>query len=273
MSEQYTALSKLVSGKKVLVTASTKGIGFFAARELARLGARVVIVSRSQENLARAANEIRSSTGQSPVTIRADITLRDGIENMLSEAWRRLGGLDAIVFNIGNISCEPCYIHEASYDDWVEAAKRHLVAPGYIASLYIRRLLVEKRSGVMVFLSSVSVKHPMPVFALADTARAGLVQLSKSIALRYAGNGIRAYTVLLGSFDTPGARRNIARIAEEHGISFKEAWRRFVIEMTPLRRVAKPEELGALLAYLLSPLSEYMNGSTLVLDGAMTGCV
>lgn len=273
LASQYLALGKLVNGLKVLVTASTRGIGFYAARELARLGARVAIASRSQENLEKAAHEILRATGQEPVSIRADMTRRDDIERLVDEAWRLLGGLDALVFNTGNVSCEPCYLHEAGYDDWVEAAQRHLIAPGYLASLFVRRLLGERRPGVIVFLSSVSVKHPMPVFVLADTARAGLVQLAKSIALRYSSDGIRAYTVLLGSFDTPGARSNIARIAERLGMSPEEAWRRLVIEVTPLRRVAKPEELGALLAYLLSPLSEYMNGSTLVLDGAMTGCV
>jgi NAD(P)-dependent dehydrogenase (short-subunit alcohol dehydrogenase family) len=267
------SLGDFVRGKRVLVTGSTRGIGFYAARELASLGARVAIVSRSPENVDMAINEIREYSGYEPLGIVADITTREGIEKAVFDAEKGLEGLDGIVFNIGNIGCEPCYLHEAKYEDWVEAALRHTVAPGYLASVFARLVLEKKRKGTIIFLSSVSVKQPMPIFVLADTARAGLVQLSKSIALQYADKGLRAFTILLGSFDTPGARKNIQKMAKRLGISFEEAWKRFVIDATPLKRVAKPEELGALLAFLFSPFSDYMNGSTLVFDGVLNKCV
>jgi NAD(P)-dependent dehydrogenase (short-subunit alcohol dehydrogenase family) len=255
-------------GLRVVITASTQGIGFYAASSLASLGARVVVNGRSMER-ARGAASRAGAAGW----VVADISTREGVERLLEEAYRILGGVDLVVFNAPNVSCEPCYLHEAGYGDWEEAARKHLIAPGYLASLYVRRLLGEKRRGTLVFLSSVTVKAPMPHFALADTARAGLVQLAKSIALRYGAEGVKAFTVLLGSFDTPGARRNIAILAEREGVSFEEAWRRWVIELSALRRLAKPEELGALLAFLASPYSDYMNGTVLTMDGVMTACV
>ncbi|ABM81200.1 SDR family oxidoreductase [Hyperthermus butylicus] len=258
-------------GVNVLVTASSRGIGFYAARGLARLGASVAISSRSREALERAAKEIKEETGVEPIAIQADLTRRDDLVRLVEEAWDGLGGLDALVFNAGNVSCEPCHLEDAGYSDWLEAARLHLVAPGFLTSLLLPRFL-RRGSGVFVYLSSVSVKAPMTPFALADVSRAGLVQLAKLVARSYGGRGIRAYTVLLGSFDTPGARRNVARIGESMGLSPEEAWRKLVLEATPLGRVARPEELANLLAFLLSPSAEYMNGATIVMDGAMTPC-
>lgn len=257
-----------VKGLRVLVTASTQGIGFYAAASLARLGAIVAVNGRSRERAEEAARRAGAAAA-----VAADIATREGVERLLDEAEEALGGLDAAVFNAPNVSCEPCYLHEADYLDWEEAARKHLIAPGYVSTLYVRRLLEQGRKGTIVFLSSITVKSPMPHFVLADTARAGLVQLARSIALRYAESGVKAFTVLLGSFDTPGARRNISLLAERSGIGFEEAWRRWVVELSRLRRVARPEELGALLAFLLSPYSDYMNGSTVTMDGVMTSCV
>ncbi len=261
-----------LDGAGVLVTASTRGIGFYAASTLAELGARVVVNGRTREGVERAVEEIRGRGGEA-YGVAAALGTREGVDRLLDEAWRLLGGVDMVVFNAPNVSCEPCSLHEAGYSDWEEAARLHLVAPGYLATRYVARLLDEDRRGVIVFLSSVTVKAPMPHFVLADAARAGLVQLARSIALEYSRRGIRSYTVLLGSFDTPGARENIRRLAERQGIGFEEAWRRWVVELSRLGRVARPEELGCLLSFLAQPEAEYMTGTTITMDGVMTPCV
>ena len=259
---------------RVLVTSSTRGIGFYVAKSLARWGASVIINGRSRENLEKALEEIRkiSIEGEAHGVI-ANLLDADSLEHLFKKSWELLGGLDAIVVNVGNVRCEPCYLHEVNYDDWLEAAKLHTIAPGYLATLFIRKLLEEGNRGSILFLSSVTIKEPMPHFVLADTCRAGLVQLAKVIARFYGRQGIKAVTVLLGSFDTPGARRNIRILAERRGIDFNTAWKKWVLEPTPLRRTGREEELGALIAYLLSPIAEYINGSTIILDGAMSSCV
>lgn len=261
-----------LDGLRVLVTASTRGIGFYVARGLAEWGARVAIVGRSRESVARAAEEISKTARVEPIGISVDLRRREDLERLVEEAWSRLGGLDALVFNAGNIGCEPCYLHEARYEDWLEAAQLHLIAPGYLTSLLLPHFLDQGR-GVFIYLSSVTVKEPMSHFVLADTARAGLVQLAKTIARQYGGRGIRANTVLMGSFDTPGARSNIRKLAEMKGMDFEQAWRKWVIELTPMRRVGEPWEIAGLIAFLLSSISSYINGSTIVIDGAMTRCV
>ncbi len=258
-----------LSGYRVLVTGSTRGIGFYVASGLASMGAQVAIVGRSREGVEKA---LQTLPGKGHAGIAADLTRPEDLESLVDRAWSLLGGLDGLVFNIGNNTCEPCMLHEASLEDWAESAARHLVAPGFLASRYTALLLERKARGVIVFLSSASIREPMKYFALADASRAGLVQLAKSITLYYGSNGVRAYTVLLGSFDTPGARRNLEEIARRTGVSFEDIWRREVLEKTPLGRTAEPWELARLVAYLLTPDAEYLAGSTIVFDGSMTKC-
>ncbi|WP_456396063.1 SDR family oxidoreductase [Thermococcus sp.] len=253
---------------RVLVTASSRGIGFNVARELLKRNARVVISSRNEENLKKALERL-SGYGE-VYGVVADLGKQEDIENLVSKAWGALDGVDALVWNAPNVSCEPCLLHETDYGDWLEAAKLHSIAPGYLTTLLVRAWLEEKRKGVLVYLNSVSIKEPMPPLVLADVTRAGLVQLAKSVSRTYGKRGIRAYSVLLGSFDTPGARENLGRIADERGEPFEETWEREVLNRTPLHRTGRWEELGSLIAFLLSREAEYMLGSTVVIDGSMT---
>jgi len=260
-----------LKGMGVIVTASSRGIGFNVARELLKRNARVVISSRSGESLKKALDKL-SSYGEVHA-LRANLCRREDLENLVKESWELLGGVDALVWNAGNVSCEPCFLHETGYTDWVEASTLHTVAPGYLTTLLLRRWLKERMKGVLVYLNSISIKEPMPPLVLADVTRAGLVQLAKSVSRTYGSKGIRAYSVLLGSFDTPGARENLRAVAESRGESFEETWEREVLSRTPLHRTGKWGELGSLIAFLLSDEAEYMLGSTVVIDGAMTRSV
>ncbi|WP_188202065.1 SDR family oxidoreductase [Thermococcus camini] len=257
-----------LNGLGVIVTASSRGIGFNIAKELLKRNARVVISSRSEGNLKKALDEL-SSYGE-VYSVRTNLFDQKDLENLVKKSWELLGEVDALVWNAGNVRCEPCLLHEASYTDWIEASALHTVAPGYLTTLLVQAWLERKRKGILVYLNSVSIKEPMPPLVLADVTRAGLVQLAKSVSRTYGKHGIRAYSILLGSFDTPGARENLKAVAESRGEPFEETWEREVLARTPLHRTGRWEELGSLVAFLLSEGAEYMLGSTVVIDGAMT---
>ncbi|NJF25876.1 SDR family oxidoreductase [Thermococcus sp. Bubb.Bath] len=256
---------------RVLVTASSRGIGFNVARELLKRNARVVISSRNPERLQKAKKEL-AEFGEVHA-VRANLYDQGDLENLVKTSWELLCGVDALVWNAGNVRCEPCLLHEAEYIDWLEAAALHSVAPGYLTTLLLQTWLEKGMKGTLVYLNSVSVKEPMPPLVLADVTRAGLIQLAKSVSRTYGKKGIRAYSVLLGSFDTPGARENLRQLSEERGEPFEETWEREVLSRTPLHRTGRWEELGSLVAFLLSEEAEYMLGSTVVIDGAMTRAV
>ncbi len=257
-----------LKGLGVIVTASFRGIGFNVTRELLKRNARVVISSHNPENLEKARKEL-SEFGEVHA-VPANLFRQEDIENLVKEAWELLDGVDALVWNAPNVPCEPCLLHEADYLDWIEASALHTVAPGYLTTLLVQAWLEKRRKGRLVYLNSVSIKEPMPPLVLADVTRAGLVQLAKSVSRTYGKHGIRAYSVLLGSFDTPGARENLKALARERGETFEETWEREVLNRTPLHRTGRWEELGSIIAFLLSNEAEYMLGSTVVIDGAMT---
>ena len=260
----------LIHGVRVLVTASTSGIGYEVASRLAKWGAQVIISSRNSSNVARTVNELRLK-GLEVYGIAADLRRKRDLEKLVNEAWRLTGGLDALIFNAGHVACEPCLIHETSYSDWVEAALIHLVAPGYLTKLFINRLLAERRGGAIVYLSSASIREPMKYFALADTARAGLVQLAKLVTRTYGRQGIRATTLLLGTFDTPGARKSTAEIARREGLDPETFWKERVEALSPIG-VGDFDELTLLVAFLISPRTRFTAGATILIDGAMTKC-
>ncbi|MFA4646168.1 SDR family oxidoreductase [Pyrococcus kukulkanii] len=255
----------------VLITASSRGIGFNVARELLKRGHSIVISSSNIDNLKKAYEKLRDFGNVE--YFKADLLVKEDLKRLVKNAWEALGSIDALIWNAPNVRCEPCMVHEARYMDWAEASLLHLASPGYLTTLLVQAWLEKKMKGVIIYLSSASVLEPMPPLLLADSARAGLIQLAKGISRSYGGRGIRAYTVLLGSFDTPGARENLAKLAEERGIDPEEFWRREVVERTPLKRTGRWEELGALIDFLLSENAEYMLGSTIVFDGAMTRAV
>ncbi len=257
-----------LDGLRVLITASSRGIGFNVARELLKRNARVVISSHNAENLRKARAELEKS-GEL-YAVRANLLKGGEVENLVKKAWGTLDGVDALVWNAPNVSCEPCLLHKAGYMNWLEAAKLHAIAPGYLTSLLVKEWLERGMKGKLIYLNSVSIKEPMPLLVLADVTRAGLVQLAKSISRTYGKKGIRAYSVLLGSFDTPGARKNLRKVAELQGEPFEEVWGREVLSKTPLHRTGRWSELGSLVAFLLSEEAEYMLGSTFVIDGTMS---
>ena len=263
-----STMSEEVKGMRVLVTASSRGIGLNIARELLKKGARVVISSRREENLKKALGEL-TKYGEVHA-VRANLSKKHDLERLLQETWDLIEGIDALVWNAPNVSCEPCHLHEADYSDWLEAAKLHSVAPGYLTSLLIKKWMEKRMRGVLVYLNSVSIKEPMPPLVLADTTRAGLIQLAKSVSRTYGKHGIRAYSILLGSFDTPGARENLRKLSKERSEPFEKTWEKEVLSRTPLHRTGRWSELGSLVAFLLSDKAEYMLGSTFVIDGAMT---
>ena len=255
-----------LQGLRVLVTAASRGIGFEVAWRLARMGADVVISSRSRESLRDAVGRA-SSLGVRLESYPCDLRRREDLER-LAEHLAETGGVDGLVFNAGNVEREPAEILETRYEDWVEASLLHLVAPAYLTRLLLPHM-VEKGFGRIVYLSSVSVVEPMSQLVLADTSRAGLLQLSRIVARKYGGRGVLSNVVLLGSFDTPGARRTIGRLAEKRGASFEELWEREVLGRIPVGITGDFEGLACLVALMLSRSNVFLNGAVVAFDGGM----
>ncbi len=260
-----------VDGLRVLVTAASRGVGYQIARILAERGAHVAICS-STPRIAETAREIMESVGANVEYTICDLRYPTSVHRLFSWAVKKLGGLDAIVYNAPSPSAEPVLVDEAEPGDWLEAASLYLVAPALLSKLLIEHTVARGGRSSITFVSSVTVLEPMSPFIVADVCRAGLTRLAKVIARNYARYGVKANVLLLGSFDTPGARLRVKAIAKRLGLE-GEAWEKLVVERSPCRRTGSWEELGDVIVLLVRPDLEFLNGTVIQLDCSMTRCV
>lgn len=246
-----------LADRRFLVGGGSHGLGAAIARALAADGARVAAAARDRQALTAAVREI----GAAPVAV--DLSTPDGPATAVREAVAALGGLDGLVVNSGG----PPPGTFAALD---EAAWERAIAGTLLSSIrLIREALPYLRDGrdpaIAVVLSS-SVREPIPGLVTSNVLRPGLVGLIKSLVGEIAP--IRINGVAPGRFDTERVRSLDAARASETGTSI-EAIQAQTRARIPLGRYGDPDELGRVVAFLLSPAASYLNGVILAVDGGM----
>lgn len=251
-------------GCKALVTAASRGVGLAVLEALASMGCEVVACSRSYSRIAQACNDISSRyPGVKLTPLECDLRVEDSVRNLMVTAFKELKWIDYVVVNYGNPSREPLHLHEAEWSDWIEASALYIASTALILKTLIE---MNPSKATVVIISSFTVAEPMAPLVVSDTIRAGLSRLVRIAAREYPGR-IRPILLLLGSFDTPGARETVRRIAESRGLDPEVVWRGEVEGISPLRRVGTLKELMEMIKMLLkSP--EYLSGATILFDGA-----
>ncbi|MEN2999125.1 MAG: SDR family oxidoreductase [Acidilobaceae archaeon] len=246
-----------------LVTGASSGIGLYAAEALASMGCNLLLCARGEEGLVRAAGELRENYGIEARYLSCDLRRKEDVEGLVARALEVFGRVDHAVLSFGNPSREPALIHEASWEDWMEAFALYTASTAVV----VRELVLKNRvKATLVVISSFTVLEPMPPLVLADVARAGLSRLVRVAAREYPEK-IRPILLLIGSFDTPGARRTVERIAKARGVDPERVWQEEVEAISPLGRAGRKEELVRFLISLLrSP--EYLSGATVLFDGS-----
>ncbi len=251
------------------VTGASRGIGFIAARALAIRGCNLIVGARTPEPLEEAARALSSEYGVEAIPVLLDLRSSGSVETFMRSALEESGyRLDVLAMSSGNPLCEPCTLSEASWWDWLEAVQL------YIASVHLAmKIMAEenaKRPGRVIVFSSWTIREPQPPLSVADVVRAGLPALVR-LAAREWPERIIPILVLLGSFDTPGARRTIEGIARRLGRDPGDLWREEVEARSPLRRTGRVEELMELVSFL-ARAPEYMAGSVVEFHGSSTRC-
>ncbi|MCS7106569.1 MAG: SDR family oxidoreductase [Acidilobaceae archaeon] len=246
-----------------LVTGASSGIGYYAAEAVASLGCNLLTCAREEGRLARAAGELRERYGVDVRYMPCDLRRKEDAEALVGRALGLFGKLEYVVLSFGNPSREPLLLHEAAWEDWMEAFALYTASTATI----MRELLLKNRAKAsLVVISSFTTLEPMPPLVLADVARAGLSRLVRIAAREYPSK-IRPLLLLIGSFDTPGARRTIERLARARGADPQKVWEEEVEGLSPLKRAGRKEELVRFLISLLkSP--EYLSGATILFDGS-----
>ena len=251
-------------GKAAIVGGSSKGIGYAAARAIAREGAAVTLVARHADELERAAADLRTETGSENVlVVTADLSQPDDVQRVYEAAVERWGKVDVTVNNLGGPP--PGELQEFSDDEWQSAFDL-----SFSSAVRLNRLVLpgmrERKHGRIVTVLSKTIKEPEERLGLSTVARTALSSYSKLLAQEVAADGITVNAVLPGSVETDRLRSVIAAQARANrrGVEEQAGVR---LASVPAGRFADPREVGDLIAFLASARAGFVTGQNIAIDG------
>ena len=249
---------KTFEGRVGIVTGGATGIGNAIARELARLGAHVVICSRKEENLARAVEEIRGETGRAEAASYHVLDVRDAeaVEAMVAKLDADRGRIDFLVNNAAGNFISPA--DQLSTNGWNSVIGIVLNGTFYCTSAVGKRMIAKQTGGVMLNVIANYAWTGAAGVVHSASAKAGVLAMTQTLAVEWARHKIRVNAIAPGPVDTPGAA---ARLFPDPAIL--EGIRKTV----PLRRFATLEEVANAASYLLSDYAGYVTGEAFVIDG------
>ncbi len=246
-----------LSGTVALVTGASRGLGRAIALALAEAGADLALAARSVEDLERAAAEA-AKHGVRAEVFRADLRQAGDIQGLVVGALRAFGRIDVLVNNAGISGAEKAFVDLAP-EDWEDVLATNLRAPALLASA-VARAMVERRRGRIINIASMGAFKPISRLAPYCASKAGLIQLTRVMALELARYNVQVNAVCPGYFLTP---MNEAFFASPKG-------QEIIQQGIPLRRLGDPAELGPTVAFLASEAAAFMTGSVIVIDGGQT---
>jgi NAD(P)-dependent dehydrogenase (short-subunit alcohol dehydrogenase family) len=237
--------------KRVLITGGASGIGAATAVRFLEEQAKVVVLDRDAQALARIQREAPALSG----TVAADVSNLAQVQKAFAEAVRLMGGVDVLVNNAG-ISIRHKFL-DITPEEWDKVLAVNLTGVFYVAQTAARHMM-ERGSGVILQTASTNGIMGYPFYADYNATKAGVIELTKSMALELAPT-VRVVAVAPGYVLTPMQRAE-----------YTDEMLDQVNSKIPLRRHAKPEEIAALFAFLASDDGAYINGQVVTVDGAET---
>ncbi|TCO70351.1 SDR family oxidoreductase [Rhodovulum euryhalinum] len=248
-----------ISGKRALVCASSRGLGRGCAEALAAAGCDLVMNARGAEALEAAAAAIRTAHGVTVTAVAADITTEDGRARVLAAA----GEIDILVTNAGGPP--PGMWTDWERADFIAALDANMLTPIALMKALMPGMMA-RGWGRVVNITSQSVKAPIPVLGLSNSARAGLTGYVAGTARQVAPHGVTINNLLPGIHATDRADALDRGVAEAEGITLDEARTRREATI-PARRYGTAQEFGAACAFLCSQHAGFIVGQNILLDG------
>ncbi len=255
-------------GKRAVVTGSTSGIGEAIAKSLAAEGAAVVVQGRRQEQANRVADEIAAGGGQAVVAV-GDLGSDAGADAVAKVANDALGGVDILVNNAGAFPHAPWL--ESTAADWVELYNQNV---GSMVRMIVRLVpgMKERGWGRVISLGSVVATMPFPEGAAYAATKSADVNLAVSLAKALAGTGITSNAVSPGMIVTPGVEEMLKEMAPKFNLPSDdlpalEDYAAKNMARNPSARLGRPEDIATAVTFLASPLTGFINGADLRIDG------
>jgi 3-oxoacyl-[acyl-carrier protein] reductase len=258
-----------LTNKKAIVCGSTQGLGLASAIELSLLGADVTLLSRNEEKLKEALHKLDVSKKQKHQYIVADFEFPEQVKKSVTEYLDKKNTVNILVNNTGGPKGGNTV--DASPEDFIGAFKSHLICNQILVQAVLPSMK-ESGYGRIINIISISVKQPIPGLAVSNTIRGAVASWSKTLANELGELGITVNNVLPGYTRTARLESIIQNKIASSGKDEKEIEQEFTSSI-PLRKIGKPEEFGAAVAFLCSPAASYITGINLPVDGGRIGCL
>jgi 3-oxoacyl-[acyl-carrier protein] reductase len=252
-----------LSDKVALVAASSRGLGYAIAHELAAEGAAVVMCARGEERLQQAAREIAQATGARVVAVAGDVAKPADVERVTRRAIGELGRVDVLVTNSGG---PPAGTFESTSPDAWKAAVDVLLTSAVELVRAVLPGMKERRFGRILNVTSITVKQPVENLILSNALRAAVTGMARTLASEAAPFGITVNNLLPGYTRTQRLSELADATAARGGGTAKDFYARLEAEI-PARRLGEPRELAALAAFLASERAAYITGQSIAVDG------
>ena len=248
-----------IAGRKAIVCASSKGLGFGCAEALAKVGVNLVMCARTEEPLEEAADVIRRKYDASVETVACDITTDAGRDAVMAAA----GHVDILVNNAGGPP--PGDFRDWSREDWIKALDANMLT----AIDLIKRVIdpmINQKFGRIVNITSGSVKSPIPQLGMSNGARAGLTGFVAGTSRQVAKHNVTINNLLPGPFNTDRIESLIENTAKAESKTPAQIRDRME-QSNPAGRLGEIHEFGAACAWMCSAQAGYLVGQNILLDG------
>ena len=248
-----------IEGKRILITGSTRGLGYVIAEGLAKEGASVIINGRNQEKVDVAADSFIKK-GFKVSGFAFDITKASKVERRINEIEKKLGPIDVLVNNAGIQYRAP--LEEFKLEDWNNVLNANLTG-AFIVSKEAVKGMIQRKSGKIINICSLQSELARPTIAPYSAAKGGLKMLTRAMATEWAKYNIQVNSIGPGYFKT-----DMTKPLYENP-EF-DTW---VCKRTPANRWGNPEELVGTVIFLSSKASSFINGQLIFVDGGITACI